>query len=307
MGFAMDLIGPMRAFVRVYETGNFSALARTTNTTQATISRRIAALESHLGARLFERTTRAVAPTEAGRRFYERATAALDALAEAEAAVRRGRAEVSGALRLACPVAFGRLHVVPRLPKLLARHPALKLDLMLSDSFADLVEEGIDLALRIGDVTEPGLVTRRIGETRRVTVASPAYLKTRDAPVHPRDLAAHDCVIYTRLVTGTTWKFAGPNGDIDVQVDGRFRANNSEAVREAVLAGLGIGVVPVWLLGDEIAKKRVRVLLPEFEPKRLPISAVRASRRFEPPKTRAAIDFLAAEFRLDPSLSDYRA
>lgn len=303
----MDLIGPMRAFVRVYETGSFSGLARAANTTQATISRRIAALESHLGARLFERTTRAVTPTEAGTRFYERAVAALDAVAEAEAAVKRGRAEVSGTLRLACPVAFGRLHVVPRLPKLLARHPALKLDLILSDSFADLVEEGIDLALRIGEVTEAGLTARRIGETRRVTVAAPAYLKARGTPAHPRDLAKHDCVIYTRLATGARWHFEGPSGPIEVGVDGRFRANNSEAVREAILAGLGIGVVPVWLLGDEIAKKKVRVLLPDFEPKRLPISALRASRRFEPAKTRAAIDFLAAEFRLDPLLSDYRA
>lgn len=303
----MDLIGPMRAFVRVYETGSFSALARAANTTQATVSRRIAALETHLGARLFERTTRAVTPTEAGRRFYQSATAALDALAEAEAAVKRGGSEVSGTLRLACPVAFGRLHVVPRLPKLLARHRALKLDLILSDAFADLVEEGIDLALRIGEVSEAGLIARRIGETRRVTVASPAYLKARGAPAQPRDLAAHECVIYTRLATGARWLFAGPNGPIEVEVDGRFRANNSEAVREAVLAGLGIGVVPVWLLGDEIAAKRVRVLLPDFEPKRLPISAVRASRRFEPAKTRAAIDFLAAEFRLDPLLSDYRA
>jgi DNA-binding transcriptional LysR family regulator len=303
----MDLIGPMRAFVRVYETGSFSALARAAGTTQATVSRRIAALETHLGARLFERTTRAVTPTEAGRRFYESAAAALDALAEAEAAVKRGGNEVSGTLRLACPVAFGRLHVVPRLPKLLARHRALKLDLILSDAFADLVEEGIDLALRIGEVTEAGLSARRIGETRRVTVASPAYLKAHGAPATPRDLAKHDCVIYTRLTTGARWVFAGPDGPIEVAVDGRFRANNSEAVREAVLAGLGIGVVPVWLFGDEIARKRVRVLLPDFEPKRLPISAVRASRRFEPAKTRAAIDFLAAEFRLDPLLSDYRA
>lgn len=303
----MDLIGPMRAFVRVYETGSFSGLARAANTTQATISRRIAALESHLGARLFERTTRAVTPTEAGARFYERAVAALDAVAEAEAAVKRGRAEVSGTLRLACPVAFGRLHVVPRLPKFLARHPALKLDLILSDAFADLVEEGIDLALRIGEVTEAGLTARRIGETRRATVAAPSYLKARGIPAHPRDLADHDCVIYTRLATGARWRFEGAGGAIDVDVDGRFRANNSEAVREAVLAGLGIGVVPVWLLGDEIARKKVRVLLPEFEPKRLPISALRASRRFEPAKTRAAIDFLAAEFRIDPLLSDYRA
>jgi DNA-binding transcriptional LysR family regulator len=302
----MDLIGPMRAFVRVFETGSFSKHARAAHTTQPTVSRQIAALEAHLGARLFERTTRALTPTDDGKRFYERATAALDALAEAEAAVGRGHASVSGTLRLACPVAFGRMHVVPRLPRLLSRHPALKLDLILSDSFSDLVEEGIDLALRIGEVTAPGLIVRRVGETRRVTVAAPSYLKARGLPLHPRDLAAHDCVIYTRLATGTRWQFAGEGGAIEVDVDGRFRANNSEAVREAVLAGLGIGVVPVWLLGDEIAKKKVRVLLPDFEPKRLPIGAVHPSRRFVPAKTRAAIEFLEAEFKLDPLLSAYR-
>jgi len=302
----VDIVEPLKTFLRVYETKSFSAFAKESGSSQPTVSRQIAALESRLGARLFDRTTRALTPTDEGTRFYDYAVRALEALAEAEASVGRGRGAATGTLRLACPVALGRLHVVPRMARFLARHPDVRLDLILSDAFVDLVEEGIDLSLRVGAVTAPGLIARRIGETRRVTIASPDYLQRRGTPDHPQDLARHDCVIYTRLATGTRWHFSGQNGPVEVDVDGRFRANNSEAVREAVLAGLGIGLVPVWLLSDEIGSGRVRVVLEDFEPARLPMNAVYTSRRFVPTKVRAMIDFLEAEYRLDPTLSDFR-
>lgn len=303
----MDIVEPLRSFIRVYETKSFSARAREANTSQPTISRQIAALEQRLGVRLFARTTRALTPTDEGTRFYAYAVRVLEALAEAEASVVATRSGVSGMLRLACPVAFGRLHVVPRVASLLRRHPDLRLDLVLSDSFVDLVEEGIDLAIRVGEVTSPDLIAQRIGETRRVTVASPDYLARRGTPAAPQDLAQHDCIVYTRLATGSRWHFGGLDGPHAVDVDGRFRANNSEAVREAVLAGLGVGVVPVWLLADEVEKGRVVILLKEFEPARLPMHAVHPSRQFVPMKLRATVEFLQAEFRLDPVLSGYRA
>jgi DNA-binding transcriptional LysR family regulator len=303
----MDIIEPLKSFVRVFETKSFSIPAREARTSQPTISRQIAALEARLGTRLFARSTRALTPTEAGVEFYAQARRVLETLAEAEASVAKSNAGVVGILRLACPVAFGRLHVVPRLGRFMRRHPDVKLDLVLSDQFVDLVEEGVDLSIRVGEVKSPDLIAQRIGETRRVALASPDYLAQRGTPQTPRDLAAHDCIVYTRLATGARWHFGGPGGPYEVEVDGRFRANNSEAVREGILAGLGIGVVPVWLLADETERAQLQTVLAEYEPARLPINAVYPSRRFVPHKVRAMVEFLGAEFRLDPLLSSYRA
>jgi len=303
----MDIIEPLKSFVRVFETKSFSIPAREARTSQPTISRQIAALEARLGTRLFARSTRALTPTEAGVEFYAQARRVLETLAEAEASVAKSNAGVVGILRLACPVAFGRLHVVPRLGRFMRRHPDVKLDLVLSDQFVDLVEEGVDLSIRVGEVKSPDLIAQRIGETRRIALASPDYLAQRGTPQTPRDLAEHDCIVYTRLATGARWHFGGPGGPWEIEVDGRFRANNSEAVREAILAGLGIGVVPVWLLADETERAQPQTVLADYEPARLPINAVYPSRRFVPHKVRAMVEFLGAEFRLDPLLSFYRA
>ncbi|WFU39086.1 LysR family transcriptional regulator [Bradyrhizobium sp. CB82] len=299
----MDLLSPMKTFVRVVEASSFTAIASEQNTTQPTISRQIAALEDHLGARLLTRTTRAVTLTDDGRAFYEHALRALEAVSEAEGAVGRRRAKPSGTLRLTTPVVFGRLHIVPRLATFLARNRELSIDLVMSDTFIDLVEQGLDVAIRVGEITDPGLVTKRIGMVRRITVAAPAYLKRRRTPKTPDDLADHDCIVYSRLATGNRWFFERPQGPLTVDVKGRFRADNSEGVREAVVSGLGIAVIPAFAFVDEIKSGAVTVLLKDYEPKRLPLSAVYASRRFVPLKVRAIIDHLAHEFALDPSLS----
>lgn len=298
-----DLLGPMRAFVRVVEAGSFTAVAVEQNTTQPTISRQIAALEEHLGARLLARTTRALTLTDDGRTFYDHAIRALEAVAEAEGVVGRRRGRPSGLLRLATPVVFGRLHIVPRLPAFLARYPDVSVDLIMSDSFADLVEQGIDVAIRVGEVTDPGLIAKRIGLVRRITVAAPSYLKRHRAPKTPTDLTDHDCIVYTRLATGNRWTFEGPAGPVTVEVSGRFRADNSEAVREGVVGGLGIAVIPAFAFRDEIESGTVRVVLKAFEPRRLPMQAVYPSRRLVPLKVRALVKHLEDEFALDPRLS----
>ena len=191
--------------------------------------------------------------TDDGRQFYGLATRALEAVVEAETGVGRRRGLPSGLLRLGTPVAFGRLHVATRMPAFLDRYPQVDVELAMSDGFVDLVEAGLDLAIRVGDLSDPSLIARRIGTTRRVTVASSAYLARRGRPMVPADLARHDCILYTRLATGNRWHFAGRDGPIAVDVSGRFRADNSEAVRTAVLGGVGIAVVPVWLFPEEIA------------------------------------------------------
>lgn len=301
----MNLLGPMRTFVRVVEAGSFTAVAAEQGTTQPTISRQVAALEEHLGARLLTRTTRALTLTDDGRAFYAHALRALEAVGEAENAVGRRRAKPSGTLRFATPVVFGRLHIVPRLPRFMRRYPDVAIDLAMSDSFVDLVEQGIDLAIRIGEVQDPGLIARRIGTIRRLTVAAPAYLRRRGTPRTPADLADHDCIVYTRLATGNRWYFADGDRPVVVDVTGRYRVNNSEAVREGVLAGLGIAVIPAFAFRHEIERGEVRVLLKDFEPRPLPMNVVYPSRRLVPSRVRVMIDFLAHEFEIDPLLSGY--
>ncbi|MFO1025233.1 MAG: LysR family transcriptional regulator [Acetobacteraceae bacterium] len=299
----MDLLTAMRLFHRVVETGGFSEVARQTGQTQPTISRTIAALEDHLGVRLLNRSSRSMTLTDDGRQFLEQAGRALEAFAEAEASVGRRRGHPTGLLRVGTPVAFGRLHVAPRIAAFLDRHPDVTVDLSLSDAFVDLVTDGLDLAVRVGVLDDPSLIARRIGTTRRATVASAAYLARRGIPATPADLLRHDCIVYTRLATGSRWHFDGPEGPIVVTVSGRFRADNSEAVREGVIAGAGIGVVPVWLFRDEITTGRVQIVLDAFEPSPLPIHAVYPSRRLVAPKVRAMVEFLAAEFAASPVLS----
>ena len=271
----MDLLGPMFTFVRVVEAGSFTAVAVEQNTTQPTISRQMAALEEHLGARLLARTTRALTLTDDGRAFYEHALRALEAVREAENAVGRRQVKPTGTLRLAVPVVLGRRHIVPRLARFLARYPEVSVDLAMSDSFIDLVEQGIDLAIRVGEITDQSLVARKIGLVRRLTVASPAYLKFKGNPRTPEDLKRHECIVYTRLATGNRWHFESKDGPLGVSVTGRYRVDNSEAVREGVVAGLGIAVIPAFAFSGELERGEVKVLLKAFEPKPLPLNAVK--------------------------------
>lgn len=302
-----DTLPLFRTFLRVVETGSFSAAAREANTTQPTISRQVAALEEHLGCLLLQRSTRSVTLTEDGRAFYEQASRALEAVSEAESSVGRRRDRATGTLRLGVAEVMGRLHILPRLPRFLDRHPELSVDLVLSDGFTDLVEEGLDLAIRVGALEDPGLVARRIGLTRRVVVATQGYLDQRGVPQAPTELRGHDCILYSRLASGAVWHLDGPGGPVAVPVAGRVRVSTTEAVRAAVLGGLGIGMVPAWHFVDrEVEEGRLVRLLSAWEPQAQPIHAVYPTRRFLAPKVRAMVDFLAVEFRLDPQLSDFR-
>src|SRR6266436_8971921 len=264
----MDTISLFRAFIRVVEAGSFTRVAQEQNSSQPTVSRQVAALEEHLGTRLFTRTTRKLTLTDDGRGFYERARLAIEAVSEAEHTVGRRRSRPSGTLRLATRITFGRLRIIPHLKDILSRYPDVVIDLVMSDSNADLVEEGIDLAIRSGEVTDSALIARKLGVTRRVVVASPSYLRGKTVPKRPGDLAAHDCITFTGLTAGVHWRFEGPGSDgaVSVEVKGPVRTRNSEGIREAVLSGLGIGYAPIWHLTDEIETGRLVVLLDGCEP-----------------------------------------
>jgi DNA-binding transcriptional LysR family regulator len=301
-----DLIPLFRSFIRVVEAGSFTAVAEEQNTSQPTISRQIAALEAHLGCLLLQRTTRALTLTEDGRAFYAQAQLALEAIAEAETSVGRRKGRPTGTLRLACAAVLGRLHILPRLPRFLERYPDVSVELVMGDDFTDLVEQRIDLSIRVGALTDPGLVARRIGISRRVLVATPGYLERHGTPRTPDELRQHNCILYTRLATGANWPFTGREGPVSVPVQGRIRVNSTEGVRAAILSGLGIGMVPAWHFVDrEIETGRLRILLPDYEPAPHPIHAVYPTRRFVAPKLRAMLDYLATEFELDPLLSAY--
>jgi DNA-binding transcriptional LysR family regulator len=303
-----DTLALFQTFIRVVEAGSFTAVATERNTSQPTISRQIATLEEHLGCLLFQRTTRSLTMTDDGRVFYEHARRTIEAAAEAESVVGRRRGRPSGKLRISSSVVFGRLHIIPRLPRFMARYPDIDVDLLMNDGFSDLVEEGIDLSIRVGVITDTSLIARRIGTTRRTLVATPDYLARRGVPKTPDDLQHHDCIVYSRLATGENWNFTGPDGPITMPITGRFHVNNTEGVRAAILEGLGIGYVPVWHFADrEIESGKLTVLLKDFEPPAQPISAVYPSRRFLALKVRVMIDFLDSEFGIDPKLSAYQA
>ncbi|MDJ0588567.1 MAG: LysR substrate-binding domain-containing protein [Pleurocapsa sp. MO_226.B13] len=301
----MDRLACIKSFVRTVETGSFSAVAREMNTTQPTISKQIAALEEYLDVQLLTRSTRKLNLTEAGEQFYAYSQQIIDSVAAAEASVGK-RQKPSGNLRINCPVSFGHLQIVPRLKTFLARYPEIKIDLMMSDRFVDLVEEGVDLAIRIGKHRDTSLIAERIGVTRRVTIGAVSYFEQAGEPRSPQELINYNCIVYTRLSTGNEWHFQDLSGSaIIVKVQGNFKADNSVAIRQAVLTGLGIAVAPIWLFGDEINTERLKIILSEYQPITLPIYAVYRRGRFKSAKVACFINFLRDEFKLYPWVSDF--
>jgi DNA-binding transcriptional LysR family regulator len=301
----MDRLECIHSFVRVVETGSFSAVARELNTTQPTISKQIASLEEYLDVQLLSRSTRKLQLTQEGEQFLEHCQRLLDMVAEAEASVGQ-RQHPIGTLRVSCPVAFGQHQVMPYVKGFLDRYPDIKLDLMLSDRFVDFVEDNIDLAIRIGQVDDPNLITHRLGMTRRVTIAGIEYFRDRPEPRTPEDLVDHNCIVFTRLATGNVWHFQSPKtGKIQVTVNGNLQVDNSPAIREAVLAGLGIAVCPVWLFGELMQSDRLKVILKDYQPTSLPIHAIYRRGRFIPAKVRCFLDYFTHKFKLNPWVSDY--
>ena len=301
----MDVVAAFRVFVRVAESQSFSAVAREMGTTQPAVSRQVAALEEHLGARLIQRTTRSLGLTEDGRDLLGHARRVLDSVEEAEASVGRRHNMPGGLVRLGTSFTFGRLYVAPRIPRLLERYPELSIDLRMSDGVSDLVAEGIDLAIRVSAVQDSSLVGRKIGSYRRVAVASASCIATYGEPHHPAELSRLPCIVFTGAANPAEWRFEGSEGPVTVNVAGRFRTDNGEGVREAVMAGLGFAVLPIWFFGTELTDGRLRPVLTGWEPPRSAISAVYPSRRNLAPRTRAVIDFFLEEFRIDPIISSY--
>jgi DNA-binding transcriptional LysR family regulator len=299
----MDRLGAMEMFVRIVETGNFSAVARQLGTTQPTISKQLTALERQLQTRLLNRSTRSLSLTEAGATYYERCRRIIDEVREAEGALGRLQSALTVTLHVNGSIALGQIFVAPLVLKFQRQYPGLAIELSLSDRYIDLVEEGVDVAVRVGRLADSNLVARRLGSTRRVLVATPAYLATHGTPQRPEDLVHHSCLLYAYLSTGNEWGFKGPEGEIRVRVHGNFKANNGEVIRQALLANVGVAMSPDWLIHDKLESGEVVALLPEFAPPPLEISAVYPSGRHVSTKVRTFIEFLQSEFKAIPAFA----
>jgi DNA-binding transcriptional LysR family regulator len=300
----MDKLLAMEMFVRVVETGSFSKVARQSNTTQSAISKQVAALERELHAKLLTRTTRSLALTEEGARYFEQARRLVAEIAEAEGVLRKGEQALTGLLRVAAPVGLGRLKLMPLVQSFLAQHPGVKVDLRLDDRFVDLVEQGIDVAVRLGELPDSSLTARRIGTTRRWLIAHRSYLrklpKGKQAPRVPEDLAQHNCLVYTELPWRSSWTFAAGPGASDpigttrsVRVEGNLQTNSSEVIRASVLGGMGISYSPTWLFEEELASGEVQRLLPDWEASPIPIHLVSPRERRHSAKVKAFAEHVA--------------
>jgi LysR family transcriptional regulator, regulator for bpeEF and oprC len=289
----------MRSFIMVADAGSFSAAAVRQNASQSTVSKHVAALETHLRTRLFNRTTRSLALTTEGAAFYESALVALGAIETAEASVGLS-GEARGIVRITAPLTLAESRVIPMLARYLAANPKLEIDFTASDHALNLVADNLDLAVRVGQLNDSRLIARKVGLARRVIVASPDYLDRTGRPTTPTDLAHHNCMSYSLSGWGTKWLFEDGSA---VEVSGNFRADSPNALRASALAGVGIAVNAWWLFEEEIAAGRLEVVLPTFTPVSMPIHIVLPNGRYIAARTRALIDFLTEQFADDPLLS----
>jgi len=297
----MDQLAAIEAFVRVAELGSFSKAAERLHSSKSAVSRQVGALEAELGARLLHRTTRALTLTEAGRSYFTQAARILADLAEANASVGQLQAAPRGRLRVSAPVSFGFLHLAPALPDFLERYPDVEIELAANDRYVDLVDEGFDMAVRIGTLADSSLVARRIAPARRTVCAAPAYLQRRGTPASPDDLKAHECLCYSNVGAAQEWRFVRPDGrPWPVEVRGRLHANNGDALRAAALRGFGLAVLPSFLVGRDFQSGALVSLLEPFMPQDSAVHAVYPHARHLSPKVRAFVDFLAERFGPDP-------
>ncbi|MBV9529599.1 MAG: LysR family transcriptional regulator [Bradyrhizobium sp.] len=303
----MDYFEAMTAFVRSAELGSFSKAAAESGAKVSTVSRHVSGLEADLGAALFNRSTRRLHLTEAGRMFFERAKEILADVENALDATRSLNDRPKGLLRINVPLVFGRRHVMAHMRDFLDRYPDIRLEAMLTETTVDLIEAGADVAVRIGALVDSTLVARKLAPLRRVLAASPRYLHNHSAPQKPEDLRRHECLLYALHPTAA-WYYRharDPTDPIEVPVQGRLRANDIESLREGALSGFGIALLPTWLVGSDLREQQLVEVLPDFEwllapgPERA-IWAVYPPKKVVSPKVRAFIGFLSECFGQPP-------
>lgn len=295
----MTAMTDLEIFARVARTGNMSAAGREMGLSPAVVSKRISLLEDRLGARLFQRTTRQLTLTETGEGYFKRVTDIIALYEEAEDFVSRRNTNPRGLLKVAAPTSFATLHIAPHLPEFLAQYPEIELDFQLNDNIVDIIREGFDVAIRIGELADSSLVARKIAPDNRVICASPAYLKNNTAPNKLSDLQRHNC-----LLSGTqdTWRLRDKDGkEHQIRVEGNLRSNSSDFIREGLRLGLGIGLRSTWDVAAELERGELEIIMPEYTgSNNFAVHAVYPCREFLPAKVHAFIDFLTDLYGSDP-------
>jgi DNA-binding transcriptional LysR family regulator len=294
----MDRIEELAIFVAIVDSGSLAGAAKRLKHSPPAVTRALAAIERRVGTRLIERTTRRLGPTQAGRRFAERARVLLHDYSDAlnEISSERG-APLRGLLRVTASTVFGRRHLVPLVATFLDAHPGLRIELVLNERNLDLIDEGLDLALRIGQLADSRLIARRVGEIRRTLIASPAYLRNRPELRNPRDLAKHDVIFYSGFGSPTEWRFQARGRRQSIRLTPRIMTTDADAVLSMVGAGRGIGRVMSYQAANEIASGKLIRLLPAFEPPALPVQVVVPSARLMAPAVRAFMDHVTKSLR----------
>ncbi|HZD24646.1 MAG TPA: LysR family transcriptional regulator, partial [Alphaproteobacteria bacterium] len=278
----------------------FTAAARSLGLSKSAVSKQVARLEDRLGARLLNRTTRKLSLTEVGEAFYERCARIVEEAQAAEAEVSNLAAAPRGRLRVNAPMTFGTMHLGPAIADFMALYPELEVELVLDDRFVDLVQEGFDVAVRITSLTDSSLIARRIAPSRHVVCGAPAYFQRHGVPQSPAELRDHVCLRYSYGPTSSVWPFNGPDGPVEVPVNGKLLVNNGEVLREAALAGVGLIASPTFIIGDALREGRLKPVLCDYIPRERTIHAVYPHRRHVLPKVRAFVDFLAQRFGPEP-------
>jgi DNA-binding transcriptional LysR family regulator len=297
----VDNLADISVFVRVVERGSFTLAADDLELSRAVVSKYVSRLEDRLGVRLLQRTTRRLSLTEAGAALFEASRGAIERIEEAEAAVARFQAAPRGRLRVSAPMSFGILHLGPLLADFASQFPDITLDMRLDDRYVSLVEDGFDVAIRIGVLSDSTLVARKLATTRTIACASPAYLREHGEPETPEDLASHDCLLYSYLSSANVWRFTAPNGrEVPVAVTGTFRINNGIVLGAAAVAGHGILMTPSFYVGPLLREGKLKRILAGYSLPQLGIYAVYPQTSHVPPKVRSFVDYLVARFGRKP-------
>lgn len=291
----------MKLFVEVARRGGFTPAARHLGLSRAQVSKAVSRLEEHLGARLLNRTTRRVSLTATGRIYLERCEAILEDIAELEDIAASQSTEPAGRLQISAPTSFGVLHLSRAIPAFLESYPAVQVSLSLTDRFVDVVAEGFDLAIRIAELEDSSLVARRIAPSKLIFCAAPGYLQEHGEPRTPQDLAIHRCLVYSNDLKPDLWRLRGPAGLESVRVNGPVCADNGDVLRSAALSGLGIALLPTFIVGADIRNGGLREVLADYCPPPIAINAVFPSRKFLSARVRSFVDFLVDYYGKTPA------
>lgn len=295
----MDKFESLKAFTQVVQAGSFAAAARKMGLSRSAVNKLVIDLEKGLGVQLFHRSTRRVSPTTSGFAFYERCLAILADLAEAETAVSQLHQEPRGTLRLNAPMSFGTLHLAPALADFMVQYPQLQVQLTLEDRFVDPIAEGFDLLIRIAEPPDAAaLIVHPLAPAKRVLCAAPSYLTSHGIPSHPSQLPAHSCLHYGYLATGNQWKLQGIEGEWAVSIQGVLCSNSGEVLKAAAVKGLGIALLPTFIVASELQQGTLQVILPDYSPPEISICAIYPANRHLSTKVWLLVQFLQQRLTL---------